>query len=137
MKDFNKRGFGAGGLPPSFFSHLSRNWSGGVGDSILAGGVASVLADEMEEGVDMYYGPGVGLMDLPQDHGEPGVSVPADVSGPSTSEQAFLEEGEEGQGEGLRKVRRVMVPSSQVKPRQGGRGRERRKKKASKLVQLQ
>lgn len=94
----------------------------------------------------MYYRPGVELTQLvPQDVGgmtsESACAV--DVSVGSSSAQldvgsyvgVSLEEEEEPEGRRASKLQRLMVPSSEVKVHQGGRGRERfvlaRKKKAT------
>ena len=124
VEEFNTRGFGAGGLPPLLFSHLSRNWiiHPLVVTTPLKGHTPSPPpAAATSEGAWMGrgYGPGVGLTDLPT-----GGLIEGDV----------LEVEGEGEGEGGEEspAKRVclMVPSSEVKQYQGGRGRERPQRKA-------
>ena len=110
------------------FSHLSRNWCTGV-DALSVENVASF---EVSEGVaggasgeGLHYGPGVGLMDIAQDPDVSDVYVVGD-SGEEEEEEGEKEgEGEEGEGPSTRKIRRIMVPGSMVKPHQGGRGQMR------------
>lgn len=115
VKEFNSRGFGAGGLPPCFFSHLARNWFVGLGESLAGGGAGPHVG-----GDSSCYGPGMKLMDLlPALH-------PEDAMPPSNMFGGVGVLGGGGEA-GPVKVRRIMVPSSQVRGRRGGRGQKRRR----------
>lgn len=129
-EQYNQQGFGAGGLRPLFFSHLSNNWSLKPSPSNLKNASSASHSNGGEE--LEHYRPGVGLAEIAPVQKDIPVSP---VAGPSCSEaesQEVLAEGlrEEGEGEGEdreppRKKRRVLVSSSEMRPHQGGRGWKR------------
>ena len=139
MNDFNCRGFGAGGLPPLLFSHLSRNWAV----------TSSTASRPPRENIDMWvgqYGPGIDLLTLPCVKDEDMLSLgfqegESSVEGVSSEVEDVL--GVEGEGEeeglsslsegeteaemgcGRRKRVKVMVQACEVQQHQGGRGYSR------------
>ena len=147
-EEYNQKGFGAGGLPPLFYSHLSRNWTT-ASTSVQAPPSTDLSpshppcsADYQSEAC--HYGPGMGLQGLhPMNTEEKGGMVSEELDsgnmGVAASENESLElshveswvEGEallgerEGEEEEMARKRRRIIPSSQVKQFQGGRGRDR------------
>ena len=145
IKNFNSKGFGAGGVAPLTFSHLNRNWA----TTLPSFTIKAPLGEELVlEGTQ--YGPGVSLPTRPGAREEDmrecsysAVSVEEEVSG---GEEFVREEGEEEErlpsssseeedAEVGRKKKRqkVMVPSGEVKCHQGGRGRSRHRDKRKTL----
>ena len=138
-REFNKLGFGAGGLPPLSFSHANRNWTqlpGGGRELPLSGG----MGGGREEGQEAY-GPGMGLAHLPQmkmysGRGEEEDSEVRRVCGVEGGERRGGEEASCPPAKRLKlaskhsvKAAVVRVPSSQVKQYEGGRGQKRMRAK--------
>lgn len=140
LKEFNKLGFGAGGLPPLSFSHANRNWTqlpgGGGRELLLSGGVGG----GREEGQEVY-GPGMSLAHLPQMRMQSGHEEDEDSEVGRVCE---VESGERRAGgeaslppaKRLKLASRpslkaavVRVPSSQVRQHEGGRGQKRMRAK--------
>ncbi len=69
IQELNKLGFGAGGLLPLTFSHLSRNWctlpSKVGGRSATFGDQLPSEDEEEEEEEEGFFGPGTKLLNLP------------------------------------------------------------------------
>ena len=140
LKEFNKLGFGAGGLPPLSFSHANRNWTqlpgGGGREVLLPGGVGG----GREEGQEVY-GPGMGLAHLPQMRMQSGHEEEEDgevgrVCGVEGGERRAGGEASFPPAKRLKlaskpslKAAVVRVPSSQVRQHEGGRGQKRMRAK--------
>lgn len=139
MEEFNSKGFGGGGLPPLFFSHLSRNWAV-THQSALSAHQSALSAhhvdQEQGEGdADCYYGPGVELTDISggwkggvESSTDVGVAL-LDLEGEGHDEEGEVEEEEEEEERRVQgpanKKQRVLVPSSELKQHRGGRGQWR------------
>ena len=124
-EDFNRRGFGAGGLNPLMFSHLNRNWGNTTSQfNFREKGSASSRCGKQGDGPDgKAYGPGMGLFSIPE----------ADMQWSTTQEQSS-EPGEVSKQAGRSqpppaskkpKLATVVVPTSEVKARSGGKGYQR------------
>ena len=154
VKEYNQRGFGAGGLPPLTFSHLKRNWSqintsGVAEDDGMEFGLNTGEVDGVEWGPTSMeqgqrgYGPGMGL--------GAGIFPRVDVESPASWEREAGGVRREGRSveevvkeKGVLAVKRprlgsksgargrlLQVPSSQVQRHSGGKGYQRfRTKKA-------
>lgn len=122
-KEFNKQGFGAGGLPPMLFSHSSRNWShqhGALSDTYSTNS-HSTLSDTH---------PGVRLTDLPY------VKMDTDdvtLSGVKRDGGEACESAPAAKRKKVSQGVRVSVPSGQVVRHEGGRGHERVRMKKGKI----
>ncbi len=122
IEDFNAKGFGAGGLPPFFFAHLNRNWvihplvvTTPTGHAPPGGGGGGGGEGAWQGG---GYGPGVGLTELSAVAGSSNEGALDGLEG------EVDEEERQGEGPPAKRVC-LMVPSSEVKQYQGGRGQER------------
>ena len=127
FREFNKRGFGAGGLPPLFFSHANRNWTQIIGrtgkEPLPKLGEVQVVDGEV-------YGPGMGLAKLPQiEMHSGGGGGRIELQG--REERRVVEAGEamvkrlKLLGKPGLKAGIVRVLGSQVKQHEGGRGQKR------------
>ena len=128
-RKYNSLGFGAGGLPPLTHSHLARNWCQGS---------LELQEEEEEEGegvelgeepVAEGYGPGMELIRLPKAEGLAyaggGGEGGEGSEGGRASEDEDTRRTDKPSDVGI--VARVTVPSSQIKRRDGGRGKARAK----------
>lgn len=122
VKQYNDLGFGAGGLPPLTFSHLSRNWSQ------LTGIGFTQDTEECEEGED--YGPRVELSKLPWTemetdyHINEGMKQENDGMG-TTEELPPHPKRRKVMLQPAAGARKVLVPSRSVRQHDGGRGKPR------------
>ena len=94
--EYNQRGFGAGGLPPNMFSHVTSNWPVKISKH--------ARVEKMETETDAAYGPGMSLGNVP---------------GETRKRKASSE------GSSSSKISKVEILSSSVKTHTGGRGLQR------------
>ena len=134
-RDFNKLGFGAGGLPPLAFSHLRRNWYGvtyrekeeevrGYGDEGSGMGTGECgmgIGNGEEGGMEWSYGPGMGLRApgtlVGKDEEEGGGGGSEGASAPPTHKRVCLDPKPHPKSGGV-----VQIPSQQIQRYSGGRG---------------
>ena len=123
-KEFNSRGFGAGGLTPLKFAHLPKNWVQSLPDFLTEGEL--VLGNFMKgKSRSDSYGPGMSLDKLPE------VSLQSDQDGDSENplplsrkrSSSFLRH--EAGSKRKKTVEPVITSSSAVKSFTGGKGLQR------------
>ena len=120
-KRYNTMGFGAGGLPPLTFSHLSRNWSqhtpGATGEEVT--GEVGSSSHRLKLGSIPWV-----KMDTEYEE-EAGQS-----STQGDRHSSVLENLEDILQPPAKKPRTVTVPSSQIQKHSGGKGKERYRTKS-------
>ena len=130
-KVYNRRGFGAGGLPPLTFSHLKRNWCYLPSSEIKEDGMGRGIDDDDgmewgtsgmgtgEGGMEWSYGPGMGI----------GTQQDASDVTNGDGESAPSRKRVSGGSEPRPQVGVVKVPSHQIQRHSGGRGLKRKRTK--------
>ena len=116
-REFNRMGFGAGGLPPLFFSHLNRNWNqhtvGNQKEKVDNNDDKSTLNLKM---VSQIYAESETEYESPQESGH---RSHMDASLHVVNEDDITKVLP------IKKAKMSVVPSGHIRSHSGGKGRER------------